>query len=77
MISYTDGTEMKVGDSVLIEQGRTPGIVVALIELSEQLAQWNVTEPGVMLKSPPFGLVFIPVSTFADDPIQFAGHGEG
>jgi hypothetical protein len=75
MISYNDGREMRVGDRVRIEHGRTPAIVTDLIKLAEHRAQWNVTEPGVMLTSPPFGLVFIPLSTFADDPILFVAHG--
>ena len=71
MISYQDGTEMKVGDAVLIEHGRTPGTIRELIQDNANFKEWNVTEPGVMIKSAPFGLVFIPVSFFADDPIIF------
>jgi hypothetical protein len=71
MITYQDGTEMRVGDSVLIEHGRTPGTISELIESSVDEKQWNVDEPGVMIKSPPFGLVFLPISALADDPITF------
>lgn len=67
---------MKVGDSVLIERGRTPGTIVQVIEVADELKQWNLEEPGVMIKSPPFGLVFLPVSTFHDDPIVFASRNE-
>jgi hypothetical protein len=67
MITYQDGTEVKVGDSVLIERQRTPGVVVEVIESVSAQKQCNVDEPGVMLKSPPFGLVFWPVSSFAED----------
>lgn len=66
MITYQDGMEMRVGDSVLIEDGRTPGTISELIESAADQKQWNVDEPGVMIKSPPFGLVFFPVSTLAD-----------
>lgn len=69
MIAYQDGTEMKVGDSVLIEDGSTPGVIAELIESVSQQSQCNVDEPGVMIRSPPFGLVFIPVSTFKEDRI--------
>lgn len=69
MIAYQDGTEMKVGDSVLIEDGGTPGVITELIESVSEQNEWNVDEPGVMIKSPPFGLVFIPVSTFKEDPV--------
>jgi hypothetical protein len=77
MIFYTDGKAMMIGDHVRIEKGQTAAIVVELIELPEHFAQWNVTEPGVLLKSPPFGLVFLPVSTFVDDPIVLEARGKG
>lgn len=55
MISYQDGTEMKVGDSVLIEEGGSPGVVIALIESAAEQSESNVEEPGVMIESAPFG----------------------
>lgn len=76
MISYQDGTEMRVGDSVLIEHGRTPGTITEVIQANADFKQWNVIEPGVMIKSAPFGLVFLPVSTFTDDPIIFVARNE-
>jgi hypothetical protein len=71
MFTYADGTEVQVGDSVLIEHGRTPGVVTDLIESVSEQRDCNVNEPGVMLKSPPFGLVFLPLSCLRDDPIVF------
>jgi hypothetical protein len=76
MISYQDGTQMLVGDSVLIERGRTPGQIIEVIEAVAELKQWNLDEPGVMIKSPPFGLVFLPLSSFSDDPIVFVARNE-
>ena len=67
---------MRVGDTVLIEHGRTPGMISELIQANADLKQWNVTEPGVMIKSTPFGLVFLPISTFTDDPIVFVARNE-
>jgi hypothetical protein len=69
MIPYQDGTEMRVGDTVLIERGRTPGTIVEILEGDAYLKQWNVEEPGVMVKSLPFGVAFLPVSTFPDNPV--------
>lgn len=69
MITYHDGKEMKVGDSVLIEEGSTPGVITNVIESAVDQRECNVQEPGVMIKSPPFGLVFIPTSTFKEDPV--------
>jgi hypothetical protein len=72
MICYQDGMEMRVGDSVLIEHGRTPGVITNLIESSAEQSESNVREPGVMIKSPAFGLAFIPTSTFEGDPVLLA-----
>ena len=67
---------MLVGDSVLIERGRTPGTIIEVIEDAVVLKQWNMAEPGIMIKSPRFGLVFLPVSSFADDPVVFVSRNE-
>jgi hypothetical protein len=75
VLAYPNGAEIRVGDSVLIENGRTPGTVVDVIG-PEQIAAFNVDEPGVMIKSAPFGLVFIPVSLFADEGIVFVKRDE-
>ena len=76
MISYADGTNMKMGDSVLIEHGRTPGTIFELISSAEEMRQWNVEESGVMIKSAPFGLVFFPVSLLDDDRVIFVSRDE-
>tara|TARA_R110002096_G_scaffold430769_1_gene645126 strand:- start:463 stop:786 length:324 start_codon:yes stop_codon:yes gene_type:complete len=67
--AYTDGTPIEIRDSVLIEHGRTPGTVQAVIMSVSEQKEWNVDEPGIMIESAPFGLVFIPVATFSDDQI--------
>ena len=72
MMTYGDAAAMKMGDSVLIEHGTTPGVITHLIESAAEQSEWNVDEPGVMIASPPFGLVFLPTSTFEEDPIILA-----
>jgi hypothetical protein len=42
MISYQDGTEMKAGDSVLIEEGSTPGVITDVIESAAEQSERNV-----------------------------------
>jgi hypothetical protein len=69
MHSYPNGAPVEVGDSVLFEQGRTHGTVVEVVETEAQMAQCGVQEPGVMLRSPPFGLVYLPASTLDEDPL--------
>jgi len=76
MATYTDGTEMKVGDAVLIERGKTPAVITLIIESADDQKECNVKEAGVMLASPPFGLVFLPVPSFANDPIVFVSRGK-
>lgn len=69
MIMYQDGTEMRVGDSVLIEHETVPGTITEILESASRQKEWNVDEAGVMIASPPFGLLFLPMSTFVHDPI--------
>ena len=76
MITYPDGTEVKVGDSVLIEHRRTSGVVTEVIDSVMAQRQWNVEEPGVMLESAPFGRVFWPVSLFSEDPPVLVSRAE-
>ena len=76
MLAYTDGTEMKVGDSVLIERGKTPAVITLIIESADEQKECNVKEAGVMLQSPSFGLAFLPATIFSTDPIVFISRGK-
>jgi hypothetical protein len=76
MITYTDGTEIKVGDSVLIEHGKTPAVITLIIESVDDQKESNLKEPGVMLQSPSIGLAFLPASTLATNPVAFVSRGK-
>ncbi len=67
---YASGELVELGDCVLLEQGRTKGVVQAIIETPEQMAEWGLDEPGLLLASEPFGLVFWPESE-PYDPVIF------
>ena len=56
---------------MLLENGRTPGTVEFIVITAEEMKATNVEEPGVMLKSPPFGRVYLPQSSLAEDPLRF------
>jgi hypothetical protein len=71
MFKYEDGSEVMVGDSVLLEHGRTPGTVELIVVTGEEMKAINVEEPGVMLKSPPFGRVYLPQRSLTEDPLRF------
>jgi hypothetical protein len=70
-MKYISGDTVQKGDRVLIEHGRTPGRVTAVVESSAEMAQCNVEEPGLMIESAPFGLVFWPTSS--PDAVVLAG----
>ncbi len=71
MIRYLDGSAVVVGDYVLIENGRTEATVVQVVTTAEQQREWGVELPGVMLRSAPFGLLYLPTEFLAEEPLQF------
>ena len=71
IFKYQNGTEIIVGDSVLLEKGRTPGIVERIVTTQEEMKATNVQESGVMIKSPPFGLIYLPQWSLLEDPLMF------
>ena len=73
-MNYQSGKTIVLGDQVLIERGATPGEVTDVIETPAQWREWNVGEPGVMVKAAPFGLVFWPSAH--TDPLVFVARGE-
>jgi hypothetical protein len=62
---YPCGNPVRIGDPVLIESGRTSGVIEAVIETAEDMREWQVDEPGVLVRAEPFGLVFWPASDSA------------
>ena len=75
MLSYADGSSVQVGDSVTLENGRTPGVVELVVLTAAQMAEIGVDEPGVMLLSPPFGRVYLSEGCLQMEPLQFVSHG--
>lgn len=59
---YKSGGIIELFDRVVIENGKKPGIVHAIVETEENMKQWGVEEPGLLLESKPFGIVFWPAS---------------
>ncbi len=77
MFTYEDGSAVHVGDSVLLEQGKTPGTVELLVVTAEDMSSIGVQEPGLMLSSPPFGRVFLPDWSLRKDPLKLVSRGLG
>jgi hypothetical protein len=74
-MTYPDGTEILVGDSVFIERRRTPGTIVDIFG-TDRIEELGVDQPGVMISSAPFGLVYVPVSMFAEQYLTFGARGK-
>lgn len=69
-MNYISGEEVQVGDSVLIERCRTPGVVEYIIETDKDIKERDLDERGVLLLSEPFGSVFWPIDE-KYDPVIF------
>ena len=70
MFKYTDGSEIKVGDSVLCENEKVPGIIELIALTPEEMSAINVNEPGVMVLSSPFGRLYLPAWSLEEDPLR-------
>ena len=70
MFKYQDGSGVLVGDSVLFENGATSGIVELIVNTEEEIKNINVQGAGVMLKSDPFGLVYLTDYWLKNDPLR-------
>jgi hypothetical protein len=68
-MNYSTGEPVRVGDTVRIEDGRTTGTISDIVETKDDMKNWHVDEPGVMVRSAPFGLVFWPLNH--SDPAVF------
>ena len=67
-MNYATGEKVEIGDQVVIENGKTTGIIHAVVETDSDMKEWKVDEPGVLIESKPFGLVFWPISDI-DEPV--------
>jgi hypothetical protein len=75
-MQYSTGENIFVGDTILIEHGKTQGKIKNIIDSAETLAEWGIHQSnsfGVIVEAEPFGLVFWSVPD-EHDPIQFIRH---
>ena len=66
MIRYIDSTPAEVGDAIFIDNGERMGRVFAVIESELDLCNWGVEEPGLMIESDYYGLLFVPSARIGD-----------
>ena len=70
---YASRQVVEIGDGVLIEHGKTEGVVEHILESNAALIEWGLKpngEFGILIKTAPFGLVFWQIENF-HDPIIF------
>ncbi|HEX8310230.1 MAG TPA: hypothetical protein VF614_02860 [Chthoniobacteraceae bacterium] len=71
MITYPDGSEVRVGDSVELHHRTYTGIVRHIIDSPNEIKAWNLEEAGVMIDTSYGGLVFHPRSDLTSEEILF------
>lgn len=54
-MNYFTGEIVEIGDSVALEYGNTHGTVHSVIESPQQIEEWGLDEPGIMVESEPLG----------------------
>ena len=74
MLTYPDGSPIRVGD-IVIEDGETEAEVVDVVTTAEHMQHWGVEVPGVMLKTASFGLIYLPVEFLREDSFEFVSRG--
>ena len=67
MFKYQDGSEIKLGDFMRLENG-TVGDVYQIIITADEMQAARVEEPGVMLDAIVDGLLYLPSGALAEDP---------
>ena len=68
-LKYQDGSEIKIGDFVRLENG-TVGTIYQLVSTEDEIKAIRVEEPGILLDAIPDGLIYLPQSTFVEDPLK-------
>jgi hypothetical protein len=71
MITYPDGMEICVGDNVVMNYGREPGVIRAIIDSPGKMNEWNIDENGLMIECEAAGLCFWPAHSLDENEIKF------
>jgi hypothetical protein len=74
MVRYPDGTPAAPGDRVSYHG--EAGTVDDVADTAEQQREWGVSTPGIFVRTPSFGLVFLREIDLPDDEdFEFLGPG--
>lgn len=75
MLTYSDGKEIRVGDSVVLHQGTYTGTVQHVIDSPDDIKAWQVPEVGLMIDTSFGGLVYYPGSSLTAEEIALVTRG--
>lgn len=75
LLAYPDGSHVKEGDWVKMEQGKVLGRISEVVASREQAETKKLQGPGVVVDAPPKGLVFLSEQIMREDPLHFVRHG--
>lgn len=75
--AYADGSPIREGDQVLIEQGSARGRVCEIVLTPEAASALHVRGTGIVVDAHARGLVFLSVDSLHEDPPEFVGRGPG
>jgi hypothetical protein len=76
MFKYADGSEILIGDNVLLNNGKTPGIVDLVVNTPAEANDFKVAEIGVMVKAATARLVYLTQKGLKEDPLRFVSRGK-
>lgn len=75
MFKYEDGAEMLIGDHVLLNQGKTGGVVDLIVNTAAEAKDFKVAEIGVMVKTSA-GLVYLTQKWLSEGALTFVSRGK-
>lgn len=76
MFKYKDNTEVLIGDNVLLESGKTSGVVDLIVNTQAEVKAFKVDEAGVMVSLVGTGMVYLTKQWLADEPLQFVSRAK-
>lgn len=71
MMTYLDGTEVRVGDRLSLSPNGEAGVVSDVLDSTEKAAAWGLAETGLMIDSTATGLTFYAARSLIDDDLRF------
>lgn len=76
MFKYQDGSEVLIGDNILLDNGKTSGVVHLIVNTEDEVKIFKVEEVGIMLQSVSLGLVYLTKDWLKEDSLRFVSRAK-